>query len=397
MSVLVVGAGLAGLVAARDISRQGHGVIVVEARHRVGGRVWSHSFPDGTAVELGGEWIESSHRAVIQLASDLGLSLIGTGQDFSTRDLIGEPPIPEEQHRRLSELLMATVRRTSPEKLESMSVADLLAEVDETGPAMRVLRSRLGGTYAVPLAEIGAAGLDGEFGLGEGTRYMRVEGGNDLLAKRLASALDVRLGVAVRRVALRNDGVALSTTMGDMTADIAVLAVPLPILREEGFLESPPEQLTASLAMIGMGTAAKVAAATTSTPPMFRRQDPDIPAWYWTGAGSDGSTRRAVTGFAGTKRGASTLLAQAAARLAAACPEVTFSGQSVSADWGSDPWARGCYTAIGPGMRSHLKVFSRPWGRVVFAGEHINGSGTIDGAVRSGIHAAAQALTLLPG
>lgn len=397
MSVLVVGAGLAGLVAARDISRQGHEVVVVEARERVGGRVRSHSFADGTVVELGGEWIESSHHAVLGLASELGLSLVDTGQDFSTRDLIGEPPIPEAQHRRLTELLMATVRGTSPPNLEEMSVADVLAEVGDTGPAMRVLRSRLEGTYAVPLSEIGAGGLDGEFGIGDGTRYVRVEGGNDLLAKEMSSGLDVRLGVAVQRVALHGERVVVSTTSGEMAADLAVLAVPLPILREEGFLAEPPEQLTSSLGMIGMGTAAKVAAATDAPPPMFRRQDPDIPAWYWTGASSDGSTRRAVTGFAGTHRGASTLIAEAKTRLSAAAPDVAFSGQLVSADWGSDPWARGCYTAIGPGKRNHLKVLARPWGRVVFAGEHVNGSGTIDGAVRSGIHASEQALTLLRG
>ena len=58
------------------------------------------------------------------------------------------------------------------------------------------------------------------------------------------------------------------------------------------------------------------------------------------------------------------------------------------ADWGSDPLAGGCYSLIGPGQRVMLEMLSRPVGRVILAGEHVNGSGTIDGAIRSGDFAA---------
>jgi len=77
------------------------------------------------------------------------------------------------------------------------------------------------------------------------------------------------------------------------------------------------------------------------------------------------------------------------ARLARAAPEVDL-GAPVVADWVSDPFAGGSYSVIGPGQRRLLESLARPWGRVFLAGEHVNGSGTIVGAIESGEDAAAR-------
>ena len=131
-------------------------------------------------------------------------------------------------------------------------------------------------------------------------------------------------------------------------------------------------------------------------PPLFRRQDTDIPAWYWTGLTAGGSIRNAVTGFAGSGPGVKALMSDPVGRLGRAVPEVGLVGEPAIIDWGADPLAGGCYSVIGPGQRALLDVFRRPWGRVVIAGEHCNGSGSIDGAIRSGDDAAAQVLSLRP-
>jgi monoamine oxidase len=211
-----------------------------------------------------------------------------------------------------------------------------------------------------------------------------VEGGNDRLAKGLAAGLDLRLNSPVRRIGPGWVG----TDDGDLDADHIVVAVPLPILKRPGFLVDPPASLRGAIDTIHMGTAAKAVVATVEEPPMFRRQEPDIPGWYWTGADADGSTRRAVTGFAGTARGTRALTADSKQRVARAVPETELVGNPLVVDWGLDPWAGGCYSALGPGQHSLLEPLRAPAGRVVFAGEHVNGSGTIDGAIRSGIDAA---------
>jgi hypothetical protein len=350
--------------------------------------VWSHQFDNGSVVELGGEWIDSSQAAVRLLAQDLDLQMIDTRQDFIARDLIGAAAIADDDHHRLSEVLFDVIESIDPTRLETMTIADLLAGIPDAGPAMTVLRSRLEGTMGAELSAVSAADLDAEFGLVQATTYLRVDGGNDRLARALAGRLDVRTGTPVLSVGQDDGRVIAQTDHGEHTADGMVVTVPLPILRSPGFLMGAEPGLVDALAGLGMGTAVKVAAPTQGEPPMFRRQEPDIPAWYWTGADSTGATRHAITGFAGTQRGGAALTSDVDTRLARALPETPLAGSPIVVDWGADPWAGGCYTALGPGQRGLLGRLQQPWMRVVFAGEHVNGTGTIDGAIRSGTDAA---------
>src|SRR3954464_1472020 len=78
--VVVVGAGLAGLTAARNLVKAGASVIVLEARDRVGGRTFNHLLPDGQAVEAGGEFVGPTQDRVVALAKSVG---IGTYKTFN--------------------------------------------------------------------------------------------------------------------------------------------------------------------------------------------------------------------------------------------------------------------------------------------------------------------------
>ncbi|MFZ1993977.1 MAG: FAD-dependent oxidoreductase, partial [Solirubrobacteraceae bacterium] len=73
--VAVLGAGLAGLSAARDLMRGGADVVVLEARSRVGGRVDALTLPDGRTVQLGGEVVGHKHTAYLELVGELGLAV----------------------------------------------------------------------------------------------------------------------------------------------------------------------------------------------------------------------------------------------------------------------------------------------------------------------------------
>jgi monoamine oxidase len=388
--VIVVGAGLAGLVAAKRLVGEGLDVVVLEARDRVGGRVWSYRFPNGAVVELGGEWISTSQTPVLELAKELGLSLVDTGMDFTSRDPVSGPPIPDREHHRLGIALADRMSSLGPIPLERMTVDELLDGLGEQSPAMTVLRSRLGGTAGISLTEVSAAEIGEEFGIGDQGSYVRIEGGNDRLAREAARDLDMRFEKVVSSIHQSPAGVDVVVRNEVFAARSVVLAVPLGVLKRMVFEPELPGDVTDVLDMLRMGEAVKVAVATEGEPPMFRRQDTDISGWYWTGLSPDGSVRRAITGFAGSGPGVEVLVAEAAQRLARSAPGTTLRGDPIVVDWGSDIFAGGCYSVIGPGHRQRLDVLARPWGRVFLAGEHVNGTGTIEGAIVSGEMAARQ-------
>src|SRR5262245_33223450 len=76
--VCVVGAGYAGLTAARRLTQGGRSVIVLEARDRIGGRIWTYHLPDGSPVDRGGGWVANRHEAILRLANEVGVSTYKT-------------------------------------------------------------------------------------------------------------------------------------------------------------------------------------------------------------------------------------------------------------------------------------------------------------------------------
>jgi monoamine oxidase len=72
--VCVVGAGFAGLATARDVARAGKAVVVLEARDRIGGRIWTQDLADGTPVDRGGAWLGPGNASMFELAAEIGVS-----------------------------------------------------------------------------------------------------------------------------------------------------------------------------------------------------------------------------------------------------------------------------------------------------------------------------------
>lgn len=385
-SVIVVGAGLAGLTAAERLARDGWQVTILEARDRVGGRVWSVRLDNGSVAELGGEWIHQSDRGVISLAARFGLELADTGIEFTHRDPVEGPPVPAAIHQQLLEKLRAQLARITAEETERLSVEEFLERVEGDPMAMALLRSRLEGSAAIPLSRVGVEELEGSFGIGSGKTY-RIAGGNQQLARSLAAGLDdLRLSTPVAAVHHSVAGVEVVDTKGDRhAANAVVIAIPLPGLRQLQFEPALPESSITAINALEMGTAAKLVQPVAGEVPTGARQSTELPVWFW----PNGNT---VTSFAGTARAVERVNVKGEWNelLRRAMPDHAPAGVPLIVDWGAEEWSRGCYSALGPGQRRSLDTFDRPPARIEFAGEHINGSGTIEGAVQSGIRAAAR-------
>jgi len=392
--VVVVGAGMAGLTAALRLHQSDHDVIVLESRDRVGGRVLSVTLSNGEVAELGGEWLTEDQHFVTDLAQELDIPLSEVGVDFAERDLIGAPPIPEEEHRRVAENVATGIGALPAVERSQMTADAVLDGFDDGSDAFAVLRQRLEGSAGVRLAVVGVDEIIGIFGVG-GSRYLRVEGGNQLLADAIANTLeDVRLGTPVAEIDTNGPNVIIRCNGQDEVADAVVIAVPLPLIPKLEFTPPLSGRFTAALETLVMGTAAKLAAPTAKEPPLVAKQDGQETWWCWTGADTDKGARQVVTAFAGTQTAINVVKPNWIDQIADALPEVDLIDTPTKVDWGQEVWSQGCYSALGPGDEELLGVFEEQ-GRVVFAGEHTLGAGSIDGAIESGELAAARLMDYL--
>jgi monoamine oxidase len=169
------------------------------------------------------------------------------------------------------------------------------------------------------------------------------------------------------------------------------------------FLPGLPGELAVALAELPMGDASKFAVATKQVPPTRSRQSSELPMWCWSANGADGRARRCVASFAGSSAAQQELGVQEGRvgpwldALAEMNPDLTFEGEPVMYAWADDPYTLGSYSAWDATSVARREVFTRPVGRVAFAGEHTAGAdhhGTMEGALRSGRRAAEQVAAL---
>src|SRR6185436_14258101 len=280
--VIVAGAGLAGLSAARDLEAAGAAVTLVEARERVGGRV--HTLRDGFAAgrhaEAGADLIEGEQTHVLDLAAALKLEpvrILRDGWGYYGPDATGRrrvqtgPGTFEETPRRLKpeidDYCLAGKRWDSAVAagLARQSVADWLARIRADRPYRSGLRGLRGFFLADP-EDLSLIALVDQFATGESPgegRMFRINGGNDALATAAARALRGRqlLGTVVRRVQQTDRRVVVTIeqpSRREIRADYLVVALPASTLGDVEFDPPLPERQRRAIGTLRYGPATRI-------------------------------------------------------------------------------------------------------------------------------------------
>jgi monoamine oxidase len=431
-SVVVAGAGLAGLVAARDLIALGADVTVVDARDRVGGRVWTirDGFSERQHAEAGGDMIDEAQHEIRNLAAELGLGLtriLRDGFGYVRQDGSGKPRMMPRNAARGWERLarelggvmgpyrLAEHRWDSPiaADIARRSVAGWLDQV-KADAELRATATGMRGFFLADPDELSLIALVDQFSTNDATvpgKMYRIDGGNDRLATALAAPLGNRLHLGTDVVAISHRGRAVRVSvksgraLSQINCDYAVLALPATTLRRIPMTPSLPAPQHAAIANLRYGRATKSLLQFSQRfwrapgrPRAFGSPLPFGAVWdaneeqrgrpgilsLLAGGGASDATQGIVA-----KEGARGL-AQGLDWLGSKDAELTASRQIV---WEQDPHARGGYAYFDPAYDPALRAWlARPFGRLFFAGEHtsVKWQGYMNGAVESGRRAAAE-------
>ena len=406
MRVVVVGAGFAGLMAAWQLTQRGCDVVVLEARDRVGGRVWSQELIPGdprTVIERGAEFVLDGYDVLRETLAGLGLELAGTVMSYYEREPRGGGPASAAQVGECAAWVAEAAAAAAP----GSSLAEVAAGWAGQPAALAAYIARMETTSGMSAGQLSAAvAEDATAGFG-GRPTWRVAGGNQQvatgLARRLGSA--VRLASPVRAVQQDRHGVHLSTATGTVTGDAAVITVPMAVLRRLPITPPVPGQQRDAWERSGLAHNAKLHMPLSKAAPASAVQSVPGRFWTWTAADRTGQVQPVLHAFAGTEQGLAGLgvsdgPATWAEQAAALRPELDPDpSRAVLTTWNDDPWAGQSYSAdTVTAATAAPATAAAPAGRIHFAGEHTAGhwAGLMEGALRSGQRAAGEVLAGQP-
>jgi monoamine oxidase len=402
MRAIVIGGGLGGLSAADELSRGGAEVAVLEARDRVGGRVWSRRLSNGAVVEMGAEFLLPGNTAVRELAERLGLGLADKGMRYGRREArggIGAGGDALDQAMRKVDVALAALDGGRG-LAGAGSVRELLDSLDLDPGAREAILARAEISAATSADEVPATDLGGLAHIDD-EPAPSVAGGNQGLAGGLAAELGdaVRLGDPVASVEWAGGGVRVQTASGHAdVADRCVVAVPASVVDRIAFEPELPTAKREALSAVRYGHAAKLFVPLGAPAPPGAVMNVPERYWCWTQTGTSGEAVPAVSCFAGSAAALDRLrLADGPERwlesVARLRPDLELEPErALLSTWDDDRWVRAAYSiSPGPGLAEAL---IEPAGPLAFAGEHAGGAfnGLMEGAIRSGREAARRLL-----
>lgn len=401
MRVIVIGAGFAGLACADRLVALGHDVTVLEARDRVGGRVWSQALiadrPD-TVVERGAEFVLSGYDVMQDLARRFDLPVAPSGMSYYVREPRNTAsPVTAADVAEAARSLHPAAEAADP----GTTLPDFLARHMPDQVAADVIAARAAISWAASEDQLSCRVLLDSLASVQPMPTARIGGGNQGIALALAAELGDRvlLDSPASAVHATDSGVRVDVHGTNLDADAVVMAIPLPHLERFDLQPGLPDVQRDAMARMVRGHAAKLHVPLASTAPTSAVLDVARRFWCWTATDATGRVQPVVHSFAGSPPALDGLGVTGGPggwleALGALRPDLDLvPDDALLTTWDDDPWATFAYSGLGAASRpGDEAIIGAPLGRVHIAGEHTAGewSGLMEGALRSGLRAAAE-------
>jgi monoamine oxidase len=423
IDTIIIGAGASGLAAARVLHDAGQRVLVLEARDRIGGRVFTVHDPASTLpIELGAEFVHGRPRETWDILNAAHLRVYDVPQqqwhfergrlrkmdDFWARIekvLGGLGRIKRNRDKTFDEYLSEYRKRSRDRK--AMQLARQYVEGFNAADANRI------SSVALHEAENDSQTIDGDL-------LFRVADGYDGVIRTLVSDYEIRLNTVITEIAWRRGEVTLRSTSGEQfRARRTIITLPLGVLQSDTVQFNPPiETHRVAASLLASGPVIKVICRfrdafweqmregeLKNMTFMFGGEQVPLPTWWSMLAmrapilvGWSGGPAAEALSHVGDQNIQDHAIASLAKLLNIPRKQVRAELESFHThDWQADPFARGAYSYVSVGGVDAMRTLAKPIERTLFfAGEHTHWegmSGTVAGAIASGYRAAKQVLS----
>jgi len=441
--IAIVGGGIAGLNALHHLKKQGLDATIYESSNRTGGRMFTvkGAMGEGTWTEFGGEFVDTNHKDIWDLAEEFDLKMIDCAQESETK-LTKEAFFFEGQHYTLAQVveafrgfarsIQADIEKLSGEisfktrtwyikKLDRISLSQYLENIGATGWIKRLIEVAYESEYGLSpsvqsslnlLLLISTETPNGEFEIfGESDERYKVLGGNqsipDALAKKYASHIEMSRPMESIRAQGQQYALHFSGKSEAVIADYVILAIPFTVLRKLEMKIKMPKVKRKCIDTLGYGTNAKLMLGMNSH--VWRKNgytglcysDNGLPngwdnAQLQTPDNGPAGLSILFGGPGGLEVGKGTPQEQKDKYLPLweqIFPGATaaFNGKVARMDWPTQPHTLGSYVCPTVGQYTSISGAEQmPVGNIFFAGEHCGGNfaGFMNGAAQSGREAA---------